>query len=368
MDFDFTPEQDEAAALAARIFGDLTTAPRQREVEAGGDRFDRELWTSLAEAGLLSLAVPEEHGGAGLGLIELCRVLIEAGRTVAPIPLATHAACALALSDLGSDEQRERWLPGAATGAHLLAAAVAEDRNALPSHPATTATATWDGWSVEGTKTLVRAGTHADLFLVTASTSTGPAVFLVEAGAPGLTVQEQRTSDGDVAALLTFAQTPATALGSDEAASLLGQLLTVTMCAELQGVAEGALALTTAYAKEREQFDRPIATFQSVAHRLADGHIDALFSSLTLWQAAWRLSERLPAGIEVAVAKLWAADAAHRLAHTTVHIHGGVGIDLDGTAHRYFTTAKRFEFEYGASTEQALTVGRLLATQPAQPA
>ena len=99
--------------------------------------------------------------------------------------------------------------------------------------------------------------------------------------------------------------------------------------------------------------------------RLADGYIDTLGQRLTLWQAAWRLDEGLPADTEVAIAKLWAADAGHKLAHTTVHVHGGVGIDLDGEAHRYFTAAKRFEFLHGGATEQALRIGRTLAAEPA---
>ena len=106
---------------------------------------------------------------------------------------------------------------------------------------------------------------------------------------------------------------------------------------------------------------RPIGTFQAVSQRLADGFIDVLAQRLTLWQAIWRLSEGLPASTEVAVAKLWAADAGHRLAHTTAHVHGGVGIDLDGEAHRYFTSPKRFEFLFGGATEQALAIGRAFA-------
>ncbi len=145
----------------------------------------------------------------------------------------------------------------------------------------------------------------------------------------------------------------------------LRNLLTLATAAEQLGVSEGALELTSTYAKTREQFGRPIGTFQAVSQRLADGYIDVLGQRLTLWQAAWRLDEGLPADQAVAIAKLWAADAGHRLAHTTVHVHGGVGIDLDGEAHRYFTAAKRFEFAYGGATEQALLVGRSLAAEPA---
>lgn len=370
MDFLFTPEQDEAADLAARIVGDLATNERLKGIErngAGGvgDRFDDELWQQLASAGLLSLAIPEEHGGAGLGLIELARILVEIGRKVGAVPLAVHGAAAVLIADAGTDEQKKAWLPGAASGETLLAAAVAEPHAHLPAEPTVTAAAADGDWRLTGTKTLVRAGMRADALLVTASTPDGVGVFLVEPDATGVDRQAQRTSDADRAALITFAATPAELVGAVDGstATHLADLLTVCAAAEQLGVTEGALELTAAYAKTREQFGRPIGTFQAVSQRLADGFIDVLGQRLTLWQAVWRLQEGLPAAAEVAVAKLWAADAGHRLAHTTVHVHGGVGIDLDGDAHRYFTAAKRFEFLFGGATDQALTIGRTLASR-----
>jgi alkylation response protein AidB-like acyl-CoA dehydrogenase len=362
MDFLFTPEQDEAAALAASILKDRATNARMKQVEAGGDRFDRDLWRDLGDAGLLSLAVPEEHGGAGLGLIELCRVLVEVGRTVAPAPLATHGPTALALAEGGTAEQCAAWLPRAATGEVLLTSAVAEPHAHVPAEPTVTATGgsgRGEASTLTGTKTIVRAGTAADALLVTATGPDGVGVHLVDAGAAGVAREPQRTSDGDAAALVTFTDAPATKVGVP--AERLTHLLTVAAAAEQLGITEGALDLTAAYSKQREQFQRPIGTFQAVAHRLADGYIDLLGQRLTLWQAAWRLSEGLPAATEVAVAKLWAADAGHRLAHTTIHVHGGVGIDLDGEAHRYFTAAKRFEFVFGGATEQARLIGRAFA-------
>jgi 3-oxocholest-4-en-26-oyl-CoA dehydrogenase beta subunit len=367
MDFTFTPEQDEAAALAARILTDRATAARMTEVEKAGDRFDRDLWRELGGAGLLSLAVPEEYGGAGLGLIELSRVLVEVGRTVAPVPLAVHGPAAMLLAEAAAPEIAEQWLPGAASGEHVLTAAVAEDRTHLPARPTVTATPSGEGWQLSGSKSIVRAGTSAQLFLVTASTDDGVGVFLVEPGEPGVELTPQRTSDGDTVARLDLAGAPAQALGAPDgaAARRLGELLTVCSAAEQLGVTEGALALTASYAKTREQFGRPIGTFQAVSQRLADGYIDVLGQRLTLWAAVARLAEGQPAEVEVATAKLWAADAGHKLAHTTVHVHGGVGIDLDGEAHRYFTSAKRFEFSFGGATEQALTIGRALAAEPA---
>ena len=217
-----------------------------------------------------------------------------------------------------------------------------------------------------GSKAIVRAGAAAQLLLTTATTPEGVGVFLVEPDAPGVQTVRQQTSDGDTVVRLDLSGTPASMLGSPDgsAAQRLGQLLTVAGAAEQLGVTEGGLALTAAYAKSREQFGRPIGAFQAVSQRLADGYIDVLAQRLTLWAAVWRLAEGLPAEAEVATAKLWAADAGHKIAHTTIHVHGGVGIDLDGEAHRYFTSAKRFEFLFGGATEQALTIGRVLASEP----
>lgn len=359
MDFTFTPEQDDAAELAAKILGDRTTTERLREVERAGDRFDAELWRALSEAGLTSLTVPEEYDGAGLGLIELCRVLVEVGRTVAPVPLAVHGPAALLLSDSGSAAQQERWLR-----AGVLTAAVSEQRDHLPAQPAVTARRDGEQWRLSGTKTLVRAGHVAQAVLVTATSPEGVGVFLVEPDATGCALEEQHTSDGDRTARLVLDGAAAEPVGAldGSVATRLHELLVVCAAAEQLGVTEGALALTAGYAKTREQFGRPIGTFQAVSQRLADGFIDVLGQRLTLWSAVWHLAEGLPAEVEVATAKLWAADAGHRLAHTTVHVHGGVGIDLDGEAHRYFTSAKRFEFTFGGATEQALRIGRALAS------
>ncbi|MBM7515044.1 acyl-CoA dehydrogenase family protein [Nocardioides nitrophenolicus] len=337
MDFLFTPEQDEAAELAAQILKDKTTNARLKAVEAGGDRFDRELWATLGDA----------FDWTELDLVTLARVLVEVGRHVAPLPLATHSACTTLLTGAGLPADRG-----------LYAAAVAEERAHLPATPTVAADA--DG-ALDGVKTLVRAGLAADALLVTATGPDGPGVYLVEADAAGVERAGQRTSDGDTAALVTLSGAPGQRVGGADLAERLGQLLVALAAAEQLGVTEGALRLTSEYAKTREQFGRPIGTFQAVSQRLADGFIDVLGQRLTLWQAIWRLDQGLPAATEVATAKLWAADAGHRIAHTTVHVHGGVGIDLDGEAHRYFTSGKRFEFLFGGATEQALAIGRSFA-------
>jgi 3-oxocholest-4-en-26-oyl-CoA dehydrogenase beta subunit len=368
MDFNPTPEQVDAAALARDILSSRVTVERQRTVEATGARYDAELFGELGKAGLVGMALPEKYGGAGLGFQELTSVVTETGRVVAPLPLAWHGSAALAIAEFGTEAQKQEWLSAAAAGSVVLTAALSEDRADAAAHPTTRAARSGDSWVVTGAKTAVPAGTLAGLFLVPASTDAGVKVFLVRDDDAGLTVESQVVSDGDAVARLELEGVVLPAervLGGEDVATWLTERLTVALCALQLGIVEGALELTASYAKEREQFGRPIGSFQAVSQRLADGYIDVLGLRLTTWQAAWRLTEGLPAALEVATAKLWAADTGHKIAHTTVHVHGGVGIDMDGEAHRYFTAAKRIELMLGGTTVQARAIGKVLAAEPA---
>jgi 3-oxocholest-4-en-26-oyl-CoA dehydrogenase beta subunit len=204
---------------------------------------------------------------------------------------------------------------------------------------------------------------------VPAATASGPAVFVVAPDDPGdILLQPQRLVDGDVAGHLelTRVELPGDrVLGSLQAGAEIIDWLaargTVGQCALQLGVLARALELTSEYAKTRVQFGRPIGAFQAVAQRLADAYIDVEAVRLTMWQAAWRLAAGLPGETEIATAKFWAADAGHRVAHTAVHIHGGVGIDTDYPLHRYFVSAKRTEFELGGATTQLRRIGAALA-------
>jgi 3-oxocholest-4-en-26-oyl-CoA dehydrogenase beta subunit len=370
MDFTLTTAQDDLGALTRQILTDRVTPERLREIEAGRTRFDASLWSDLATAGVLSAALPESVGGAGLGLLEQCSVLVEIGRTVAPVPyLASIVLGAAALAEFGSPEQQERWAGPAARGEVILTAALAEEESDDVSSPATTAQQSDGGWQLTGTKTTVLAGTITDLLLVPASTPHGAAVFLVWPGDAGVTVRPQHVTGGDGTALieLTRAVVPddrvlgGVAAGA-EIIDWLAARATVGLCALQLGVTERALELTAAYARSREQFGKPIGSFQAVSQRLADGYIDIEGIRLTLWQAAWRLAEGLPSQTEIATAKFWAAEAGHRVAHTAVHIHGGVGIDMDGDVHRYFVAAKHNEFALGGATAQLRRIGLALAS------
>lgn len=362
MDFTPTEAQQDLAGLARRILGDWAAA----HPNPGDSGLDRPLWTSLARAGLLDAALPNSVGGGGFGLLEQCSVLTEIGRTLAPAPYLTSITAASAVAEFGGGRQAERWVLPVTRGESTLAAALADQRSAPPF----TAQRTPEGWRLSGTATAVTAGAFADGFLCEAMTGNdpaGPGLFAVDRTADGVQVTGQHVVDGTDAALLELADVQvddAAALGP-VAAGWLRHRMTVALCAHQLGVLERALELTAEYAKTRQQFGAPIGSFQAVRQRLADAYTDVEAVRLTLWQAAWRLAESLPADVEVATAKFWTAEAGHRVAHTCVHIHGGVGIDTDYPLHRYFVAAKRAEFALGGATAQLRTIGTLLAEEPA---
>lgn len=363
MDWSFTEEQEQLAALTRQILERRLGEEHMRAIEATPERFDDKLFVQLGEAGILGVALE-----GGYGLIEQCRVLVEIGRTVAPVPALPTMVGAGAIASFGTPEQVAAHVPAAAQGRKVIAPALVEELNADPASPATTADPVPGGFTLTGQKTTVAAGTVADVFLVPASTVDGVAVFVVDRKDSGVTVTPQKVTNSAAEALLELDGVSVgedRVLGSRDVVDWLVRQYTVGLCAMQLGVCERALELTAEYSKQRVQFDRPIATFQAVGQRLADTFIDVEGIRLTLWQAAWRLAEGLPADTEIAVAKFWAADAGHRVAHTAVHVHGGVGIDLDYPLHRYFVAAKRIEFALGSATEQLHSIGRTLATEPA---
>ncbi|HET6503851.1 MAG TPA: acyl-CoA dehydrogenase family protein [Amycolatopsis sp.] len=360
MDFSLTEAQRELAALTRRILDDRVDARALGRHGSGG--FDRELWRELAGAGVVEAALGEPAGG-GFGLLEQCAVLIEIGRAVAPLPyLPTITMAAAALAEFGDDGLLDRWMAPLLRGEKVLAVALPDTGTPCGF----TATRTAGGWRVSGAQTAVAFGAFADGFVVPAETTAGTGVFVL--GHDQVRTDSQSTIDHADAALVQAFDAPAVPLG--EPGTGVGEWLrlrgTTGLCALQLGVVESALHRTAEYARQRKQFDHPIAAFQAVRQRLADAYLDVEAVRLTLWQAAWRLVEDGPsAAVEVATAKYWAAEAGHRVAHTAVHLHGGVGIDVDYPLHRYFVAAKRIEFALGGATAQLRTLGDLLATEPA---
>jgi acyl-CoA dehydrogenase len=304
-------------------------------------------------------------------LLEQCVVLIELGRSVAPVPyLASIVLGASAVARFGTQKQREQWAAPAARGDLVLTVALESAEDPIVGFGAITAERVAGRWQLTGTATTVPAGPYADLLLIPADTPDGPITFLVTPTDPGVTIQRQRLVNGDSAGYVCLSGVELTEdreLGGSEVSDWLLARGKTGLCAQQLGVVERALELTAEYARTRIQFDRPIGSFQAVAQRLADAYIDVEAIRLTMWQAAWRLSTEMPYAAEVATAKFWAADGGHRVAHTAVHIHGGVGIDVDYPLHRYFVAAKYHEFALGNATSQLRAIGAGLAQATVRP-
>ena len=376
MDFK-TPEAfDDLGGLTRTITESVCTPEHQRELDGHEQRLDRELWGKLIEADILSTAAPESLGGGGFGVLEQVAVLVALGRQLAAVPyLESVVLGAGALAKFGSESLQQEWATPAINGEKILAVALDGEMGEGPVQAqavgaAEAATSGRSGaFRLTGSRTQVGYGPVADAFLVAAETDSGTKVFLIAKDDPGVTVTAlDTTGHGSVGHLELQGVEAARVVGGDQGGAVLGWLTShgaLGRSAYQLGVLERALELTSEYAREREQFDRPIGSFQAVSSRLADGYIDVKALRLTVTQAAWRLSEDLPAEIDVNTAAFWAADAGHRVAHTTVHVHGGVGIDLDHPVHRYFLAAKQTEFAVGSATGQLLRIGRELADTPA---
>jgi alkylation response protein AidB-like acyl-CoA dehydrogenase len=357
VDFSLTDEQSSLRDLAREILRDTVTNEHLQGLErTGWSVFDRALWATLAGAGITGIAVPEAQGGGGLGFLEVALVCEEVGRMVAPVPAVATLATAYVLGRHGVGGE---ILGGVADGTTVLT--VAFEGEVL-------ATREDDGWLLSGELPFVPYGAEADVVVVPAVFGDGPVLALLRRGAPGVGVTPLETTNREPQALLSLDNVrvdPADVVG--DAAELVHDLrlhATSALCCVAAGVCQAALEMTAKHTTSREQFGKPIASFQAVGQRAADAYIDTELVRLTALQAAWRLAEGWPADEEVAVAKFWAGDGGMRALHACQHLHGGLGVDLEYPLHRYFLWGKQVEHELGTPTRQLLTLGAHLAATP----
>ncbi|MEJ2205284.1 MAG: acyl-CoA/acyl-ACP dehydrogenase [Gemmatimonadota bacterium] len=366
MDFSFTEEQEAIAKLARQRFEVRATPERLTEIESGEVRYDEALWKELAGADLLGIGLPEAIGGTGHGFLEVAVLLSEVGWSVAPVPAyATLALGADPIARYGNREQQERHLPGVVDGTHILTAGLMEPGRSDPTVPATTATLDGGSWRLDGKKELVPAAQLADSVLVPAAMADGEVgLFVLDTAASGVEIQPVVTTNGEPHADLAMdaAQVPAEdrlgepGRGLEIVLSLQARAL-VGLCAIQVGVAERALRLAAAYTTEREQFGRPIGSFQAVQQRMADAFIDVECIRWTTWHAAWLLGRGRPADREASIAKFWAAEAGARVAATAQQVHGGIGIDVSYPLFRYFLWAKHNELALGSASRHLARLG-----------
>lgn len=367
MNFDYSEDQLAIADVANRIFKDLCGDEAIRQLFKTDQPLHRDLWQQLASSGLLAAPIPAEQGGSGMGLTEFCVVVEAQGRSVAPVPLIeTVVECALPISQFGSEALCQRILPGVISGELMLSAV--RPYNGLLQRKPLTATAGADGhWTLEGDSSLALYASVAHGFVVEAESAQGAFVGFVDAQAKGVSVIAQRSGGGELAGLVRFSGVtvkPSDVLASGEAAHNVlewqRQRTYTAMAAQQVGILREGLRRAAEYTNERKQFGRSLSSFQAVAQQAADAYmaIEALRS--VYWRALDDLDNRGNAAEAARVAKFWLCESGHTAAHIYLHIHGGIGQDLDYPLHRFFTWAKKNEVYLGGAQQHAAALGRQL--------
>lgn len=332
---DFTPNPEQQAVA------DVVTSVLERD----------NTWDALVSGGVAALGVPDRLGGDGLGLPELSTALTEIGRhgTTGPA-LATVGLGLVSLLDLASEAQQDRYLSGVAGGA-VLSAALNEPGQSLPERPATN----FAEGKLNGTKIGVPYAETAKWLVVT----TDNAVVVVSPAADGVTITKTPTSNGSDEYAVTFADVAVDAADVLDGASAhrVNQLALAVTGAFAAGLVAGALRLTADYVATREQFGRPLSTFQTVAAQLSEVYIASRTISLLSTSALWRLSEGLDADEDLDILGYWLtsqAAPAMRLCH---HLHGGMGMDITYPMDRYYSSIKDLTRLLGGPSHRLDLVG-----------
>lgn len=333
------------------------------------DRFDRAVWHDLSgQLEILGLAVPESAGGSGFGAVEQALVAEELGRALTPVPYFATAALGLPLLLAADDPTDVRDdLAAVLAGETVLSAALAEPGGRAGATPRTRR----DGDRLSGHKTLVMDGDLADLLVVSASGSDGTGLFLVDVRSAGVDVHAQRMLDptrGSAEVVLTDA--PATPLvESGRAATVIDEVLSrarVTLAAEQLGGAERCLEIAVDHAGSREQFGRPIGSFQAVKHLCADVLCDLEAARSAAWYAAWAVDESPDQlAMVVPTARYLCSEAYLKAARVCVHVLGGIGFTWEHPAQLFFKRATSTSQLLGSPTDDLRRIAEILLPGPA---
>jgi alkylation response protein AidB-like acyl-CoA dehydrogenase len=340
MDFGFTEDQRQIQRTARELLAERARPDRVREHAEAGTT-DQALWRELSALGWPGIAVAEDHGGQGLGRIELSILCEELGRCIAPVPFLPSVLAATVIEHAGSPEQRERWLPRLAAG---------EITGAL-------------GVAVDGTAELVLAASEAEVIVLVEEDRTGRVLAREEADvSPVASIDPTRSS-----ARVSNAGYAGEPLGGDVCAGIDRALVAVS--SELVGVCDRALEMTVAYVKERKQFGVPVGAFQAVSHRCAQMLLETEKARSTAAFAAWSADsdpERLPEA--AAMAKAAASDAGREVTASAIQAHGGIGFTWEADVHWLFKRAQLDAALLGGPKHHRAQLAAILADQAGAPA
>ncbi|HET9719043.1 MAG TPA: acyl-CoA dehydrogenase family protein [Solirubrobacteraceae bacterium] len=346
MNFEFTDDQ-QAIRRTAREFLQARYRPELVRELAGSERgYTDEQWTAVSELGWPGVMISEQHGGLGLGALELIVIQEELGYALAPTPLLSSVAAGLLIQAAGSAEQKQRWLPALAAGEARAAVAQWEEGSGSPPPAAMAELA--DG-RLSATRIGVADAAGADLLVVAA----GRSHFLVAAGAPGVRIAPQASLDPTRKLYqVSFDSAPAESLsgGGEDAVTHAYAVVAAALAAENVGVAQRTMEMAVEYAKDRRQFDRPIGAYQAVAHRCAQMLLEVEGARSLTYGAAWALDHDPETAIRAAsMAKAYAGDAGFRVSASALQVHGGIGFTWEHDLHFFLKRAKANAHAYGDS-------------------
>lgn len=361
MNFGLSEEQEMLRKAARDFLDEKCPKTLVREMEEDEKGYSPELWREMAQLGWMGLVFPEKYTGSDMSFLDLSVLLEEMGRACLPGPFfPTVVLGGLTILDAGSEGQKEQYLPRIASGEAICTFALTEESARYDAASVRTVARSDNGvYIINGTKLFVPDAHIADYILCVTRTSEQPAengvtIFIVDARSPGMSHTVLKTIAGDKLCEVVFDQVRVpveNVLGElDRGWSVVQRAIeraAVAKCCALVGIMQTVLEMTVNYAKERRQFGRPIGSFQVIQHHCASMATDVDGSRFSTYQAAWRLSEGLPAAKEVAVAKAWTGEAYGRVITLAHQIHGAIGVTVDHDLHFYTRQGKAAELSFG---------------------
>jgi alkylation response protein AidB-like acyl-CoA dehydrogenase len=377
MDFALTDEQ-RLIRETARSFADKEIVPAAKE-NARRHHFDTGLVRKIADQGYLGAIVPREYGGAGLDYTTYGLIVEEIGRADSAMRTVVSVQTSLVCSAIlkwGTEEQKQHYLPKLCSGEWLGCFGLTEpDTGSDAANQRTRAKRDGDGWLINGAKMWISMGNHAKVALVFAQTDPelkhrGIACFLVDTDQPGFQPQEIHGKMGLHASDTAAISLDDVRASDDQMLGAVGDGFKVAMsaldsgrfsvAAGCVGICQGCVDESSAYAKERHQFDRPIASFQLVQAMLADMKVKTDAARMLVWRAGWLKDTGQPNTTETSIAKLFATEAAVECANTAIQVHGGAGYVDDHPVERWFRDVRVTTLYEGTSQIQKLIIGRAL--------
>ena len=361
MDFGFSEQQVMLRTTAKDFLSREYPKTKIRVVFKEEKGYDPKVWRDMAELGWQGLVLPAEYEGTEAGFLDLVILLEEMGRNIVPGPFfSTVAHCSLALLEFGTKEQKSRFLPPIARGEEIWTLALIEESASYsPAEINLPAVAKGDGYVLSGSKVFVADAHVANFMLVAARTGKSSAaggitLFIVETKDQGIKIERMPTMAGDRQFRVTFdgVNVPkSNVLGHVgkgwEIVDFILQRAAVLKCAEISGACQAVLDMTSAYAKDRVQFDRPIGSFQAVQMKLADMVIDVDAIQYLLYLAAWEISMGKPSQMHISAAKAKAAEAFQTMCIEGMTAHGAIGFTEDCDLGFYYRRVREAEFTGG---------------------